>query len=244
MTGELVLTGERTLPDIAFENYWFRRHEVAYRFVLPFVRGARVIDAGCGEGYGATLLATTASQVVGCELDPAVAAHAARRYSVVRFIRGDLSQLPICHGSVEVVVAMQVIEHLADQSQFIAECARVLRPAGTLIVSTPNRLTFSPDRAAPLNPFHTREFAPAELQLTLDPWFDVRRAYGVSHGARLRRWERRHGSLIGAQLAGPSETWPRRVRRVVETVEADDFDVRAEGLDESLDLLFVATRRP
>ena len=76
---------------------------------------------------------------------------------------GNLAELPLPDGAVDVVVNFQVIEHLWDQPQFVAECLRVLRPAGLLLMSTPNRITFSPGRDTPLNPFHTRELNAAEL---------------------------------------------------------------------------------
>ncbi|HWN28643.1 MAG TPA: SAM-dependent methyltransferase, partial [Actinomycetospora sp.] len=71
----LPLTGERTVPGVDRENYWFRRHEAVYLALEPECTGAVVLDAGVGEGYGAALLARSARRVVGLELDPAVAAH-------------------------------------------------------------------------------------------------------------------------------------------------------------------------
>ena len=240
---DLALTGERTLPGIAHENYWFRRHEVAYRWIAPWCAGARVVDAGCGEGYGAALLRTVATDVVAVDYDPAVVAHVRRHYPAVAAVRGDLQRLPLADGAAEVVVTLQTIEHLHDQPGFVAECARVLRPAGTFVVSTPNRLTFSPGRDTPLNPFHTRELDAAELAELLAPHFTVSRMLGVGHGPRIRRWERRHGPLVGAQLATPPEQWPRHVVRLVPRLRYDDFAVEADGVDASLDLLAIAVRR-
>ncbi|HVF20034.1 MAG TPA: methyltransferase domain-containing protein [Mycobacteriales bacterium] len=240
----LTLTGERTLPGIEAENYWFRRHEAAYVAMAPFCRGAGVVDAGSGEGYGAALLHRLgAGSVAGLELDPSVATHAAERYAVVPVARADLQRLPLRSSSVEVVVSSQVIEHLWDQPGFVTECARALRPAGTLIVTTPNRLTFSPGLAVPVNPFHTRELSPDELVELLAPRFSVSRVLGVSHGRRIRRWERRHGSLVSAQLAAPPEAWPAHLTSFVRSIRADDFAVSARGLDSSLDLFAVAVRR-
>jgi len=247
----LTLTGERTLPGIAHENYWFRRHEAAYRALAPFTTGARVLEAGCGEGYGADLLARSAKQVVAVDVDPATATHAATAYPAIDVLRADLERLPLQAGSVDVVATLQVIEHLHDQQAFVAECARVLRPAGTLLLTTPNRLTFSPGRDTPLNPFHTRELSAAELDELLAPHFAVTRLGGVHHGRRLSRWERRNGPIIDAQLARPPEDWPPQLRRRVEAVTAADFAVRlgastrvAADVDIRLDLVAVAWRRP
>ena len=239
----LELTGERTLPGIVEENYWFRRHEAAYFALLPFCTGAVVLDAGAGEGYGAELFRRTASRVVALDYLPDVCAHVARRYPAVSSVQGDLQRMPLGTGAVEVVANLQVIEHLHDQLGFVAECARVLRPAGTLIVTTPNRLTFSPGSAEPLNPFHTRELSAAELTALLAPHFTVTRTLGLSHGSRIRRWEKRHGSLVDTLVATSPDRWGAQIRRLVRSVRAADFVVSPDDVDASLDLVVIAIRR-
>lgn len=240
----LPLTGERTLPDQPVENYWFRRHEAAYLALAPFVRGSLLVEAGCGEGYGADLLARTAQRILALDYDAASVAHVRARYPALDVVRADLQRLPVAAGSVEVVANLQVIEHLHNQAGFLRECARVLRPAGTLLITTPNRLTFSPGRDTPLNPFHTRELAAAELAAVLAPRFAVTRMLGLRHGRRLARWERRHGSIVDAQLAGPPSRWGSELRREVEQVRAVDFLVGPDDVNGSLDLVAVAVRRP
>ena len=119
-------------------------------------------------------------------------------------MHGNLAELPLPDGSVDVVVNFQVIEHLWDQAQFVRECVRVLRPSGLLMVSTPNRITFSPGRDTPINPFHTRELNAAELtELLRRRRLRVGcRCSGVFHGPRLAEMDARHGgSIIDAQIA-------------------------------------------
>src|SRR3954469_21497571 len=77
----LHLTGERTVPGIAEENYWFRRHEAAYAALLPLCDGATVLEAGCGEGWGAGLIAPVATRVLARDYDVVPAEHVARRYA-------------------------------------------------------------------------------------------------------------------------------------------------------------------
>jgi SAM-dependent methyltransferase len=239
----LPLTGERTLPGIPVENYWYRRHEAAYAALLPFCRGATVLEAGCGEGYGADRIAGSARQVLGVDYDAATVAHVRRAYPALPVVRGNLAALPVADGAVEVVACLQVIEHLWDQPGFVRECARVLRRSGTLLLSTPNRLTFSPGNDV-LNPFHTRELSPAELSELLSAGgFEVTRLLGLRHGRRLRRLDRRYGSLVTAQLAGPAATWHPTLRRDVASVRASDFALGRDRLDTSLDLLAVAVRQ-
>jgi SAM-dependent methyltransferase len=231
------------MPGIPAENYWFRRHEAAYDTIVPFCRGAVVLEAGCGEGYGADRIAEVARLVVGLDYDTAAVGHVATTYPRVAPVRANLATLPVRDGAADVVATLQVLEHLWDQSGFLAECRRVLRPAGTLLVTTPNRLTFSlPNR--PMNPFHYRELDPYELAGLLDgAGFEISRLLGLRHGPRLRRYDRLFGSLVDAQLAGPPDTWHKELRRAVTAVRTADFVLGADNLESCLDLVAVAVRR-
>jgi SAM-dependent methyltransferase len=246
----LTLTGERTIPDLDIENYWFRRHQVVYQRLAPRCAGREVLEAGCGEGYGADLIAGVAHRVVAVDYDPAAVAHVRRRYPKVDAMRANLAELPLPDSSVDVVVNFQVIEHLWDQPQFVAECARVLRPSGLLMVSTPNRITFSPGRDTPINPFHTRELNADELRdLLVEGGFGQVSIDGLFHGARLREMDARHGgSIIDAQIARAvaDAPWPPELAADVAAVTCDDFDIIGEAdadladIDASLDLIAIA----
>lgn len=237
--GQLPLTGERTVPGIPEENYWFRRHEAAYLALVGYCADAVVLEAGCGEGYGADLLAGVARLVCGLDYDALTAAHVGAAYPRVRAVRGNLAGLPFGESTVDVVANLQVIEHLWDQEGFLTECHRVLRPGGRLLITTPNRLTFSPGRDTPLNPFHTRELAPAELdKLLCGAGFEVERLEGVHHGPGI------DDSIIEAQVtvAVSGSAWPAELLAAVSSVTSDDFVITTENLDDSLDLVAVARR--
>jgi SAM-dependent methyltransferase len=245
----LTLTGERTIPGLDVENYWFRRHEAVYQQLAPRCVGREVLEAGCGEGYGAELISRVARRVVALDYDEATVAHVRARYPQVEVIHGNLAELPLANASVDVVVNFQVIEHLRDQAQFVRECARVLRSSGLLMVSTPNRITFSPGRDTPINPFHTRELNAEELtELLVGAGFALDGVYGVFHGRRLAEMDARHGgSIIDAQIARAvaDAPWPAELLADVAAVTAADFDVvgaDARDIDASLDLVAIAVR--
>ncbi|WP_090095333.1 class I SAM-dependent methyltransferase [Lentzea jiangxiensis] len=244
MTGvTLPLTGERTVPGIAEENYWFRRHEAAYLHLIRHCADAVVLEAGCGEGYGAQLIRTVARRVVALDYDELTSQHVSRAYPQLDVLRGNLATLPLRDGSVDVVANLQVIEHLWDQEGFLAECRRVLRPGGKLIVTTPNRLTFSPGQDTPLNPFHTRELAPSELdEMLRGAGFRVDELTGLRHGRRLDMLL--NGQIIDAQVevALSGAPWPAELKEAVESVTVQDFDITPDDMDASLDLVAVAVR--
>jgi len=230
------LVGERTVPQLWHENYWFRRHEIAYLTLAPLVAGpvqgsaALVVEAGSGEGYGVRLLRRAGiDRVAALDYDAAALTHARTAYPddvTGRAVRTNLAALPLGDTTATAVTCLQVIEHLWTPGQFLAESARVLRPGGLLVVSTPNRLTFSPGlgrREKPPNPFHCREFDAAELRDLIAERFQVIDLLGVRHGPRLRAWQAEHGDPIAAQLAASPDRWPARVSELVRSVTAADF---------------------
>jgi SAM-dependent methyltransferase len=245
---DLTLTGERTLPGIEAENYWFRRHEAAYRWLVGRLPAGRVLESGAGEGYGAALLAGTGRAVVALDYDPTTVVHIGRTYPEVRAVRGNVVLPPFRDATFDAVVSLQVIEHLWDQPGYVAECARVLRPGGLLVISTPNRLTFSPgyDPATdrPRNLYHTREFAAAELVALVGRHARVTGVHGLRAGPRLAGLDRDFGGLVEAQLGRPADDWPADLRRAVAGVGAGDFTVTEDdpnASDASLDLIVVAS---
>ena len=251
MSHPLPLTGERTLPGVPGEEYWFARHEAAYSWVSAGLRerlqGSVVIEAGSGEGYGAQILREAGARaVVALEYDAAAAGHSGAAYPDVRTARANLAALPLADGGADVVVTLQVVEHLWDLRGFLRDCARVLRPGGTLVVTTPNRPVFSPGLGRgerPTNPFHVEELDADQLEGLLEEagFADVV-VHGLHHGPRIAQWEADQGTgIVAAQvdavLAGAA---PDGLADFVATVRADDFVV--SGHDRAQDLVAVAVR--
>ena len=124
-------TGERYIPGVVGEIAYEHCHR--YAFARRFVAGRRVLDAACGEGYGAALLAGVAQSVIGIDIEPRVVAEASAQYGGrgnLRFEPASVTRLPLADGSVDVIVSFETIEHLqaSDQPRMLAEFARVLAP--------------------------------------------------------------------------------------------------------------------
>ena len=153
-------TGERLIPgevDIDLLN----EHMARYHFAVRLARGKRVLDAGCGAGYGSAELADVAESVTGIDIAPEAVEHARAHYALPNLVfeQASCTLLPYGDGVFDLVVAFEVIEHLADWRAFLQEVRRVLAPAGQLIVSTPNRLYYTESRGVHgVNPFHVHEF--------------------------------------------------------------------------------------
>ena len=170
-------TGERFLPWIEDATIAYE-HLHRYAYASQFVAGAAVLDLGSGEGYGASLLARTASAVIGVDIDPESVSHAQRRYARANldFVDASAVQLPFV-DPVDVVVCFETLEHIDNQHDLIREAKRMLKPEGLLIISTPDKRTYSDEPHAD-NPFHTRELYFEEFQELLGTHFNEVRFIG------------------------------------------------------------------
>src|SRR5688500_9106496 len=109
----LALTGERTLPDVPEENYWYRRHLVVYEWIAERVAGRRVVDLACGEGYGSAVLSRTAASVVGVDANPEAFEHARLKYTSEK-VTFERDMIETWNGDADAVVFLQAIEHGQD----------------------------------------------------------------------------------------------------------------------------------
>ena len=166
----LTFTGERFTPEVRGPIWYEHWHR--YAFVTSLVRGRRVLDAACGEGYGSFLLARAAGQVTGIDISADAVAHARQRYAAgnLAFAEGSVTALPLPDASVDVVVSFETIEHLTPQREMLAEFRRVLTPTGILVVSSPNRPVYN-EAGEVENHYHVGELDRAELKALLDPVF-------------------------------------------------------------------------
>lgn len=175
---------ERTPIDPGSEGTL--EHLSRYLLARPLVRGRRVIDGGCGYGYGSTLLARWgAREVLACDYDRAAIRQLPRAERALRPLNASLSALPLSPGSIDLIVAMEVVEHLAEPDRFLEEARRVLTPDGILLLSTPNREMVSPGWQRPPNRFHLREWGAAEFRRMLGEVFACVELQGQIPGPRL-----------------------------------------------------------
>jgi 2-polyprenyl-3-methyl-5-hydroxy-6-metoxy-1,4-benzoquinol methylase len=240
----LALTGERTLPDVPEENYWFRRHLAVYEWIAARVVGLRVIDMACGEGYGSDVLAGSAASVVGVDANPEAHEHARLRYTRenLRFERDLVESFP---EQADAVVFLQTIEHLQDPGAVLAHFKSLAGEAGVVFVSTPNVLTLAPKGAERSdNPWHVQEYRSAEFERLCGGTFANVEMYGLFHARKLRAhalalklgWDAIHPRL---RLTKPFYDW------FIPAIAASDFALRPAGgcdLDKALD--FIAVCRP
>jgi SAM-dependent methyltransferase len=233
----LALTGERTLPDVPEENYWFRRHLAVYEWIAERCAGMRVADLACGEGYGSAVLAGRAAEVIGVDANPEAHEHARLRYTApnLRFERGLVESFDT---PVDAIVFLQTIEHVEEPAVLARRFAEL---APISYISTPNRLTLAPPGAPKSdNPWHLREYTIEEYRAMLDPCFTGLEILGLFHAGKLRThelairlgWDRVHPAL---RLTKPFYS------RFIPSISAADFKLSDRKLDRALDFIAIGT---
>lgn len=235
----LSLTGERTLPDVPEENYWYRRHLAVYEWIAERVKGLDVVDMACGEGYGSAVLARRAGRVTGVDANPEAFEHARAKYTRpgLTFAR-DLVQT--WAEPVDAVVFLQTIEHVEDPGAILDHFRSILRPGGTAYVSTPNVLTLAgPDREKSDNPWHVKEYRAGEFRALCEAHFQRVELFGLFHARKLlahqwaietARWDDVHARL---GVTKQFYDW------FVPAISARDFALRPGPLDRALDFLAI-----
>jgi len=234
----LPLTGERTLPDVPEENYWYRRHLVVYEWIAERVAGRRVVDMACGEGYGSNVLAEKAASVVGVDANPEAHEHARLRY-VRPNLRFERDLVESFAEPCDAVVFLQTIEHVRDAGAILEHFKSMLAPRGLAFVSTPNLLTLAPPGAEKSdNPWHVHEYRAEEFRALCESHFPRVELLGLFHARKLRAhelaielgWDHVHKRL------GLTRSF---YDRFTPAIAASDFKLREGDLDRALDFLAV-----
>ncbi len=163
----LPFTGERVVPGAVEAQLW-KEHISRYRFACLFAGGKRVVDVGCGTGYGTELLGRTAEVAIGFDYSPDAICYSSASFPNARYLCGSATNFPLRCEFFHLVTAFEVIEHLADWNALIEESARVLTPDGALLVSTPNKEYYAETRGnSGPNLFHVHEFEIPEFEAAL-----------------------------------------------------------------------------
>ncbi len=244
---QLEFTGERFVPECVREiwhEHWHR-----YTFAAPYVAGGRVLDVASGEGYGAALLAEHAHMVVGIDLSEQAVRHARRRYQDkpnLHYLAASCDSLPLADGCMDVVVSFETIEHIHTQREMLAELGRVLAADGLLIMSSPNKKTYSDDTGYH-NEFHVRELYLDEFVALLKEQFPAVRLLGQKLLFQSALWPLDKTASKARLTAGETDRFaldapmPHEALYFMAVCARDEARLADLGLDDTLWLLTETT---
>jgi len=191
----------------------YLRHVFAYEYVLSQLPpSVSLLEIGCGEGYGARMLADAGHNVLAIDVDAEAVTHAQRAYGTptCRFRTYDGERLPFEDGAFAYIVSMQVIEHVPDDARFVREAERVLQPEGVCWFTTPNRTHRIPEGGKIWNPFHVREYYPHELETVLQSHFPDAAVWGIRGTDEVQQIEYarvKRGLSIRKLIPEPIKAW-------------------------------------
>ena len=255
-------TGERPGWGEGFE-YDFGRHVAAYQHAAVLAAGKRVLDAGCGEGFGTHTLCEAAAEVTGVDYSDVAISECRRLWAGpqrpnLRFERVDLTHPGVFAETFDVVLNFQVLEHIVDPVPFLRGLRDRLGADGVLMLTTPNRL-----RTISENPFHVREYTAAELKELLGGIFGKVEIQGMQGNAKVEQFEagraRAVANILRFDPLGIRNRLPRfivdfafaKLARLVRRqagpgggsdIVPEDFAVRADNVDRALDLVAFCRR--
>ena len=182
---ELQFTGERVVPGQVDADLW-NEHYARYLFASRFARGERVLDLGCGAGYGSALLAESALSVTGVDVSPEAVEYARAHYTRpnLNFFAASCTATGLPDASFDLITAFEIIEHLEDWPRLLEEARRMLTPDGQFLVSTPNKHYYGEAReAVGANPYHVHEFDFAEFEAALRKVFPSVSLFTQNHAS-------------------------------------------------------------
>ncbi len=251
--------------NIDYNNVTYQRCQFAYdHFAIPYIIGKKVLDVGCGHGFGTAELAKHALEVTGVDYSArtieANNARYAKAFPNLRFIQNRVPQLNFPDESFDVVTSFQFIEHLEARTEFVRETYRVLKPNGVLLLSTPNV-----KRSLARNPFHIHEYTFDEMKAEIGNIFKSVELFGLAGNEKVEayyqknaEWVRRvlkwdifglHKILPASLLVKPYNFITNLMRKDLNkkvpaspSITSNDFYLRNTDLDTTLDIFVVAKK--
>jgi 2-polyprenyl-3-methyl-5-hydroxy-6-metoxy-1,4-benzoquinol methylase len=253
---------ERALKDEA-NNVTFQRCQYAYEWCIPYITGKKVLDTGCGLGYGASYMAPHTFNITGIDYDKEVIERNKNEYSNVTnldFIQGAIPPLPFRDSTFDVVTSYQFIEHIHHRKEFIKECLRVLKPGGKVLITTPNN-----KRSLARNPFHVHEYTFDEMKSEVSLFTKKFELLGLNANDKVRKYYEENGKFVRMilkwDILGLHKILPSKIlfapynlitslmrkklqQQVTQTTDITtaDFFLQSDNLDDCWDIYVVAEK--
>lgn len=254
-----VYTTEITSEEISSDNPLHQRLLSAYLIAKPYIKGD-LLELGCGEGRGIRELAPLATSYAAIDKIEEVINQLSADFPEHKFQQGHFPPMPYADDSFDTIVSFQVIEHIKDDQLFLKEIARILKPGGTALLSTPNiKMTLS------RNPWHTREYTADQLENIASKYFSEVDMRGVAGSDKVMAYHEENRASVqkimkydildlqyrlpSALLRIPYEFLNRRNRKklesgnndLVQTISSEDYLLREKN-DQNLDLYLIVKK--
>jgi len=165
---------ERLTPKTSDWKKYSARHIQLYEYFKDFYKGKVVLDLACGVGYGSDIInCSGAKEVVGLDISSEAISFAKNNYSnpSIHFYEMDYQKVLSLGRKFDLIISIETIEHIHDQSNFVTKMREVLNENGLLICTTPNKLLYT-GRGIP-NEFHVNELTIQEFRALYQPHLTI-----------------------------------------------------------------------
>lgn len=228
-----IIPGETT-------SKFYAQHLKPYEFIIDKVEGKKILEIGCGDGYGAAYLSSKASEVYAVDYEEGVILKAKDKYRInnLNFQSMDAASLKFEDGYFDLACSFQVIEHIPEDKilKYLLEVKRVLNNNGSFYLSTLNIETSMKSPAGyKKNPAHIKEFNLYEIREELLKVFPNVLCYGLHLTGRHRFYQR-------LKKIGMNKVFPGRinfVNRFYGNITTDDFVIRPDNLRKAIDFICI-----
>ncbi len=189
MSKNLEKTGERVIVDkyLSSRNEYFiyQCHMATYQFAVPYVTNKKVLEFGCGSGYGSDYISGYCSDITAVDISNSAIEFAKEKFKKKNLSFDkieDIEKTPLKFDDniFDIVISFQVIEHLSDDHAFLSELFRVLKKGGILLLATPDKTHRIFSFQKPWNRYHIREYSMSELKSRISEYFQVVDGYYMS----------------------------------------------------------------
>ncbi len=244
-------------------NVTVKRCFFAYEWALQYVKGKRIADIGCADGYGTQSYASHVDSVIGVDYSEPTLKVAREKYKHLNnlsFISGKVPPLPLESNSLDVITAFQFIEHIEDRAGFMKDVMRVLKPGGIFLCTTPNN-----KMSIARNPFHVHEYTFAEMEKEAGAIFTSIELWGVQGSERVNKyyednakWAKKilrldplglHKLIPSSWLVAPYNFLTSIMRKELKEVnketlaiQTSDFFLTQDRLDFTWDIVLIARK--
>lgn len=245
-------------------NVTVKRCFFAYEWAVEYVKGKKIADIGCADGYGTQSYATHVESVIGVDYSEPTLVKAREKYTHLKnlsFISGKVPPLPLESNSLDVITAFQFIEHIEDRAGFMKDVMRVLKPGGVFLCTTPNN-----KMSIARNPFHVHEYTFAEMEKEAGGIFSEIELWGVQGSERVNKyyednakWAKKilrldplglHKMIPANWLVAPYNFLTSIMRKELKEVNKEtlaidtkDFFLTQDRLDFTWDIVLIAKKK-
>ena len=254
-----VYTTEIASDKITSDNPIHQRLLKAYYIAKDYVHGD-LLEIGCGEGRGVGLLHDLVERYTGIDKINEVVDKLATTYPEASFSQSVIPPLEFPEQKFDSIISFQVIEHIKDDKQYLEEIARVLKPGGVALLTTPNI-----KKSLSRNPWHIREYTATALTELCSHYFSNVKMMGITGNHKVMQYYQQNKESVkrltrfdvldlqhklpAFMLKIPYEIMNRLNRnklqatddQLVASITYHDY-LTSENADESLDLLAILTR--